>query len=344
MRLERMTSSRLIFSAMKLLWESWDEVTSETIHNCWRHVGITHSNDEEWEDIFVNPDTLGSDSDVEMNWETGLDAVMKDKVDSEAAVKAVKAIMPRFPLTEPQENPPPLSQYAKSKQLNQAEKEFMDSVEALKAWNYIHGEIPAVDDFLGPAVECKDADSVETDNFKSGDKGLEEIARYIQKKQNSESNDDEEEEEAGLGFDLDLGKALEVAKLLELICVNHGDLECLLDLGRNKRQERIKLELINSSFTTWNICHMECKNACPWDIPYEVFESEGIKKEGVQPGVYRQETCRYVYHNLRTRSYTASFEKSGYEYYMSEILIVQALNHTNGKSLADGPWAGLLPF
>ncbi|KAE9385370.1 hypothetical protein BT96DRAFT_949897 [Gymnopus androsaceus JB14] len=82
------------------------------------------------------------------------------------------------------------------------------------------------------------------------------------KKQNGERNNDEEEEEAGPEFDLVLGKALEAAKLLELICVNHG---------RNKRQERSKLELINSSFRMWNIRHMECKNACPRDIPYEVF-------------------------------------------------------------------------
>ncbi|KAE9383292.1 hypothetical protein BT96DRAFT_982626 [Gymnopus androsaceus JB14] len=102
-----------------------------------------------------------------------------------------------------------------------------------------------------------------------------EIAQYVQKKQNGESDDDEEEEEVGPEFNLDFGKALEAAKLLELICVNHGDLECSLDLGKvlcgNKRQERSKSELINSLFRMWNIRRMECKNACPWYIPYEVF-------------------------------------------------------------------------
>ncbi|KAE9391424.1 hypothetical protein BT96DRAFT_945363 [Gymnopus androsaceus JB14] len=86
---------------------------------------------------------------------------------------------------------------------------------------------------------------------------------------NEERNNDEEEEEAGPEFDLVLGKALEAAKLLELICVNHGDLECLLDLGRNKRRKRSKLELIDSSSRMWNIRHIECKNASPRDIPYE---------------------------------------------------------------------------
>ncbi|KAE9384643.1 hypothetical protein BT96DRAFT_950416 [Gymnopus androsaceus JB14] len=59
-----------------------------------------------------------------------------------------------------------------------------------------------------------------------------EIAQYVQKKKNGKSDDDEEEEEAWPEFNLDFGKALEAAKLLELICVNHGDLECSLDLGK----------------------------------------------------------------------------------------------------------------
>ncbi|KAE9391709.1 hypothetical protein BT96DRAFT_1001073 [Gymnopus androsaceus JB14] len=69
----------------------------------------------------------------------------------------------------------------------------------------------------------------------SGDKGLEDIAQYVQKKQNGKSDDDEEEEEAGPELNLDLGKVLEAAKLLEPICVNHGDLECSLDLGKPNR-------------------------------------------------------------------------------------------------------------
>lgn len=144
-----------LLSTMKLLRESWDEVTPETIQNCWKHVGITPRDDEEWEDVFINADAPGSDSDVEMvdpsesdssilrkawevvlpfaesewtlpqaeeqlelllgdgydrkDWEQGLDAVMKAEGDSEMAVKAVKAIIPRFTLMEPQKNPPPLS-------------------------------------------------------------------------------------------------------------------------------------------------------------------------------------------------------------------------------------------
>lgn len=55
-----------LLSAMKLLRESWDEVTPETIRNCWKHVGITPRDDKEWEDIFIDADAPGSDSDVEM--------------------------------------------------------------------------------------------------------------------------------------------------------------------------------------------------------------------------------------------------------------------------------------
>lgn len=39
--------------AMKLLWEAWNEVSAETIQNCWRHISITAHDDEEWEDVFI---------------------------------------------------------------------------------------------------------------------------------------------------------------------------------------------------------------------------------------------------------------------------------------------------
>ncbi len=57
-----------LLSSMKLLKEAWDEVTPETIQNCWRHVGITPRDDEEWEDNFVDADAPNSDgeSDIEM--------------------------------------------------------------------------------------------------------------------------------------------------------------------------------------------------------------------------------------------------------------------------------------
>lgn len=115
----------------------------------------------------------------------------------------------------------------------------MDSVQALKARNRIRDEIPLLDDLLDPAVEREDADSEEIDNFASGDKGLEEIVRYIQKKQSGGADDDnDDDDEVGPTFDLDFSKALEAAQLLELICVNCGDLECSLDLGRVLRKFR----------------------------------------------------------------------------------------------------------
>ena len=55
-----------ILSAMKLLHEAWDDVTQETIVNCWNHVGISPHNDEEWEDIFIDSDAPDSDSDIAM--------------------------------------------------------------------------------------------------------------------------------------------------------------------------------------------------------------------------------------------------------------------------------------
>ncbi|KAK0209810.1 hypothetical protein IW262DRAFT_1486295 [Armillaria fumosa] len=59
-----------ILSAMHMLMHAWDEVSSETIRNCWHHTGTLVGENEDWADVFVAHDAPDSDesgeSDVEM--------------------------------------------------------------------------------------------------------------------------------------------------------------------------------------------------------------------------------------------------------------------------------------
>ncbi|KAL0063893.1 hypothetical protein AAF712_009175 [Marasmius tenuissimus] len=59
-----------LLTAMRLLEKAWDEVTPETIQNCWQHSGVVPNHDETWEDIFINadaPSVTSDDSDDEMD-------------------------------------------------------------------------------------------------------------------------------------------------------------------------------------------------------------------------------------------------------------------------------------
>ncbi|KAJ8091208.1 hypothetical protein PM082_004184 [Marasmius tenuissimus] len=56
-----------VLLAMRLLQKAWDDVTPETIQNCWRHSGVLPGDDKEWEDIFVDSDAPDIDSDIEMD-------------------------------------------------------------------------------------------------------------------------------------------------------------------------------------------------------------------------------------------------------------------------------------
>ncbi|KAF9256819.1 hypothetical protein L218DRAFT_1006940 [Marasmius fiardii PR-910] len=53
---------------MRLLSEAWDEVSAETIQNCWRHSGVVPNDDTKWEDLFISNDALldSGVSDIEM--------------------------------------------------------------------------------------------------------------------------------------------------------------------------------------------------------------------------------------------------------------------------------------
>ncbi|KAE9396085.1 hypothetical protein BT96DRAFT_997126 [Gymnopus androsaceus JB14] len=119
--------------------------------------------------------------------------------------------------------------FAKSKDLHEAETEFMDCVKALKDCNRLRGDIPRIDDLLDPCVEREDADSAETDNFAQGGLGLCQIVEYVRKRPSGKDDDGDSE---GPELQLDHCKALEAAELLKQVCANCGDLECSLDLSK----------------------------------------------------------------------------------------------------------------
>lgn len=60
------------------------------------------------------------------------------------------------------------SQRAACSSLDEAEKDFLEVLNALKGRNCIKGDIPSIDDLLNPAIEQEDVDSEEVDNFSSG--------------------------------------------------------------------------------------------------------------------------------------------------------------------------------
>ena len=124
---------------------------------------------------------------------------MKVEGNIEMAKKAVTSLMPSFD--------GPVMVEEVSMELQQAEKDLLESVHTLKDRNHIRGEIPSLDDILDPAIEREDADSEETDNFADGEKGLEQIVNYVQKKQSGETEEKEEEEEEPQ-FKLDWKEAL----------------------------------------------------------------------------------------------------------------------------------------
>lgn len=65
-----------VLSAMKMLKAAWDEVTLETISNCWKHTGISPGEDEEWEDIYIDADAPEDDGDIYSGPEGADDAML----------------------------------------------------------------------------------------------------------------------------------------------------------------------------------------------------------------------------------------------------------------------------
>jgi hypothetical protein len=59
---------KIDLSAIRLLGAAWSQVTQTTIANCWKHTGVCPVESDEWEDIFVDPNTPDSDDsdDVQM--------------------------------------------------------------------------------------------------------------------------------------------------------------------------------------------------------------------------------------------------------------------------------------
>jgi hypothetical protein len=75
-----------VLSSMRLLEQAWNEVTPETIKNCWKHTGICPDNaNEQWEDIDDGDSdvkmTEDSDSSIDLHWRSAWQAVMAYALD-----------------------------------------------------------------------------------------------------------------------------------------------------------------------------------------------------------------------------------------------------------------------
>ncbi|THU93936.1 DDE-domain-containing protein [Dendrothele bispora CBS 962.96] len=264
-----------LLTAMRLLHEAWNEgVSAETIRNCWRHTGISPDDSDDWEDVdnsdvemveddsestlheawrvlmaYATSDWSRSQAEDELkavlqdefnpvDWQGPLNAVMECE-DTESAVEAVNSLMPEFTKTSSHDNPssPSHAIRAVCADLKKAEEDFMACVQELHDRKRIKGDMPPIEDLLDPPEEREDADSEETDHWSEGDKGLKEIAGYVEQRWDATgqlrlADVDEDEEQEEEPYKINYSKALEAARLLGEVCTNRGDFDNSFDLGK----------------------------------------------------------------------------------------------------------------
>ncbi|KAL0563651.1 hypothetical protein V5O48_018414 [Marasmius crinis-equi] len=248
-----------LLESMKLLEKAWDEVSEGTIHNYWKHTGITVGDDEEWEDIYVASDAPGSESDgdtsnVEMQdpaglWDDHMDVIQQawkfmvefaesstlslpdaekhlenllgDSYNNSTWRPAFNAIM-----TAGQ------GCMAAAEALHDAEKELLTTVQILKDHRLIHRGILTISQLLQSPLESEDANT-DPMCFADGPVGDKEIVDYVKHKQAIERgkiivvDDDSSNESDGLTQlpEVSDAEVIELIQKLEVACSQQGTID-----------------------------------------------------------------------------------------------------------------------
>ena len=263
-----------LLEAMLMMKDAWDAVSPETIKHCWNHTQIlpkaksatpaetilekaTPMTVKGWEVIhefaMSSSMTLPQAEEklkaifgagyVDDTWRPALNAVLEAENDEQKALEAIEKLTHRTdatitttnhtePVTPPSPSAPP--------QLQEVEKELIDTVNELKACRRIVGAPLTLEEMLDPVEEREIGDSAY--RFKGGD---DEIVATVQKEfettagdvmEVDESDDEEEGEE-----ELTTKQVMEMCQQMEGLCIKHGSFKGSLDLAKHIRRYRIHL-------------------------------------------------------------------------------------------------------